>query len=726
MTRTTKNADAPASPPQRLGMSSWALLILVAVLPAAHAPGLSNFEALKEVLLVGGMGVALMMWGVGALRRARVFLAAAPLVIVGVIFALYALGATLWADQKLWGLWESLHFVALGVALLITAAPGGRALRYADLAGALAAGALGAGLVGLLDLAGVKIFRSLWEPVGPAGSFDAMEFGAVYFAVVLPVIWGGVLGARGGRRVFLTMSFLVSLFYFVLLSGWIWAGIFALVSIFSAFVVAALRRPQSLQVLLPAIAVSAMVGVLAGGTALVSGQLPAPGPATQLPRLILDTPPDAEQLARGDARPDDLLFAADRMESVRSLQAHAYLLTVGASLVAQKPLLGSGAGAWWPAQTEFPHHDHAFSAAEFEFYPAFRSPHNGVMRLLVEYGVVGLLIFLIGVFGVLAIALGALLRRDEGDEGDEGTNGARRGEASKWVVQHWAMLNAVMTGLVFMLFTPLLTLAPAALSWVVTLGVLARVSAEYSAFSGASRAWQPRAGALQASAWLAVLGGLAMLLPTALNAGATLYRGRAEYWMRSAEYTRAMDAYKAADRWYPAAGEVPLNIGLAAARIGRLEEVSQWVDLAVQRRPYDARALTLKGQLLLSQSEPEAALRFGNQAAAASPNSLAARNLLIAALLMQQRYADAVAQAETMIAREPPRQARVELEKLIAVLQSEFLNNPAQAKIHYQQAARFTQSDAQRLKLKQKIATMEASARAQRLGRETGRTEDAP
>lgn len=723
MTRSTKNADQRANHSQRLGVSSWGLVILVAALPAAHAPGLSNFEALKELLLIGGTGVALAMWGIGALRSARVRVAPAPAAILGVIFALYTLGATLWAAQKLWGLWESLHFVALGVALLITAAPSGRALRFGDLAAALGAGALGAAIFGLLDLAGLGVFRAIWDPVGPAGTFDAVEFGAAYFVVVLPIIWGGVLGARRARRVFLTISFLVSVFYFVLLSGWIWAGIFALVNIFSAVVVGALRRPQSLQVLVPAIALSAIVGVMAGGIAIGFGQPPAPGEATQLPRLTLANPPDAEHLTRGDSARDELLFAADRMESVRALQAHAYLLSVGASLIAQKPLLGSGAGAWWPAQTEFPHQDHAFGAAEFEFYPAFRSPHNGATGLLVEYGVVGFLLFFTWIFAILAVALGALMRRTEEDDG---AKGARQGVSTHWVVEHWAMLSAAMAGLVFMLFTPLLTLAPAALSWVVTLGVLARVSAEYNEFSGYSRAWQPRAGALRVGAWLATLGGLAMLVPTALNAGATYYRGHAEYWMRNAEYARAIDAYKTVEQWYPAAGEVPLNIGLAAARIGRLEEVPDWVDLAVQRRPYDVRALTLKGQLSLSQSDPVAALRFGNRAVAAYPNSLAARNLLIAALQTQQRYAEAVAQAEAMIAREPPAHARVELEQLIGLLQSDFLKNPAQAKIHYQQAAKFTESDAMRQKLEQMIVLMEASAREQRLGLETGLTEDAP
>src|SRR5690554_5216786 len=178
MTRSTKNADQRANHSQRLGVSSWGLVILVAALPAAHAPGLSNFEALKELLLVGGMGVALVMWGAGALRSARMRVAPALATILGVIFALYTLGATLWAAQKLWGLWESLHFVALAVAMLIIAAPSGRALRFLDLALALGAGALGAALCGVLDLAGVGLVTAIWDPAGPAGAFDAVEFGA--------------------------------------------------------------------------------------------------------------------------------------------------------------------------------------------------------------------------------------------------------------------------------------------------------------------------------------------------------------------------------------------------------------------------------------------------------------------------------------------------------------------------------------------------------------------
>jgi len=214
-----------------------------------------------------------------------------------------------------------------------------------------------------------------------------------------------------------------------------------------------------------------------------------------------------------------------------------------------------------------------------------------------------------------------------------------------------------MAGLVFMFFTPLLSLASAALSWVVALGVLARVSAEYNDFAGWSRIWRPRAGALRVGALLATVAGLAMLVPTALNAGATFYRGHADHLMQNAEYARAIEAYKTVERWYPAAGDVPLNIGLAAARIGRLEEVANWVDLAVQRRPHDVRALTLKGKYLISQRDPAGAVDLGNRAVAAFPNSLGARNLLIAALALQERYAEAAAMWERLVRLEPTQES---------------------------------------------------------------------
>lgn len=300
------------------------------------------------------------------------------------------------------------------------------------------------------------------------------------------------------------------------------------------------------------------------------------------------------------------------------------------------------------------------------------------------------------------------------------------------------MLTAALAGLVFMFFTPLLSLAPAALSWVLALGVLARVSAEYNDFSGWSSAGQVgsvedgtlkdgssrNTRALKIYAWLATLIGLGILIPTALNASATFYRGQGDRWMLSADYQRAIDAYLSAERWYPAGGDASLNIGLASAHLGRLEEASEWVERAAKMRPYDARALTLKGRLLLRDPDPSKAIGLGNQAVAASPNSFAARNLLIAALALQRRYDEAVEQAEAMIARDPPTYERAELETLIAEMQSDFLQSPAKAKIHYEEALKYTESAAMRERLAQRIEKMEAAIQAQRRRLDDGLDEE--
>lgn len=735
MNSSSKKGGAQASPDQEstpIGAPSWVLLILLAVLPAAFATGLSNFESLKELLLVGGMGVALVMWGISVLRRGRLKVAPGRVAILGVVFAFYTLGATLWASNRLWGVWESLHFVALAAAVLIIVAPIGRGLRFRDFALASGVGGLAAAICGLLDLAGVGLFTVVWNPAGPTGAFDAMEFGAAYFAVALPILWVGALRTRGKERIFMAISLILSSLYFALLGGWIWTAILAAVCVLSAFVVGAFRRPHSLRVIVPAVVLSALVGVLAGGVYLGFGPSPAPTEATQLPRLVRVDSLNAEQLAHRGARGYNLLFSADRTESVRGLQAHAYLASVGLELFSDNPLLGNGAGAWWPNQTQFLDSEHEYIVHEFERYPAFRSPHNGATKLLVEYGAVGFLLFVIWVFAIFAVALGGLMKHPRAAQDDRDDQAKTD---SGWVVEHWAMLSAALIGVVFMLFTPLLSLAPAALIWVVGLGVLARVSAEYSGFSGWSTAWHMSArndgsgqasGALKAGALLSVLIGLGVLVPTVLQAGASYHRGQADQWMRATEYERAIDAYESSQRWYPASGDVPLNISQANSRLGQLEASSDWVDRAVSMRPYDARALTLKGRLSLGKLDAAETIALGNRAVAAFPNSIAARKLLISALELQERYKEAVEQAEAMVARKPPTRQRSELEQLIGNLESDFLRNPSKAKKHYLEAIKYTGSSIKRKKLSKKIEKMDEAIKAQRRRLDGESTPDEP
>ncbi|TDP61774.1 tetratricopeptide repeat protein [Bradymonas sediminis] len=568
---------------EALGVPSWGVLILLATLPFAFDTGLRSFETLKELLLVAGMGVVLVSWGVAALRRGRFIVAPARVAILGAIFALYALVSIIWAEHRLWSLWEALHFVALAVALLITAAPSGRALGFGDIALASALGGLGAAVFGGLDLVGMGGFRPGWDPAGPTGAFDTPEFGAAYFVVILPIIWGGALCSRGVRRVFLALSFLISLAYFSLLAGWLWAGVLGGLGIVAAIFVGAFQRQQALRVLLPSVVLSALAGVFALVMTVALGAAPA------------------------------------------------------------------------------------------------SSGQSGVTQLFSEYGVAGFSLFALWVLAIFAVAISGLISRGQAYALNEGR--AEEG-ATYWLVEHWAMLSAGLAGVGFMLFTPLLSLAPAALSWVVILGVLARVSAKYNGFTGWSSARRAAApepgarasfGALRVFAGAAILVGLAILVPATLQTGASYYRGKGDRWLLSEGYHDAIDAYKSALRWYPVAGDIPFNIAQASAHIGDDREARAWVDRALKVRPDDIGALTLKGRLLLNDADISKAVGVGRRAVKAHPDNLEASNILLSALILEQRYEDAVAQAQKMLTHDLPPVENARLTSLLAELQKEVL-----------------------------------------------------
>jgi tetratricopeptide (TPR) repeat protein len=711
MSESNQDGAAEKSTPEApLGAPTWVLLILLAVAPAAFATGLSNFEALKELLLVGGMGLATVMWGIGTLRRRASTLTPGRVVVLMLLFAAYALAATLWADNRLLGLWESLHFVALAAAALIVSAPIGRPLRFKDLAAASGIGAAIAALFGILDLAGVGIFTVVWDPAGPTGPFDAMEFGVAYYVVVLPILLAAAIRFAGRARILFGLSTLLAAFHFALLSSWVWAAIFAGVCVLSAFIVGALRRPQSLKVIVSSVILAAIVGVFMAVAQFGLGLDTEPTDATSLPQVMESPRLDLARIERAEGQVQNMLFSADRTESVRDWEAHSYLLAVGGELFADKPVVGRGAGSWWPSQTSKPVAEHPYVLEMFEHYPAFRSPHNGLLKILVEYGLVGLMLFGLWLLAAFAVALGALV--GGGAPGEHGKGEPAQGAQANWVLEHWAMLSAALAGLAFMLFTPLLSLAPAALVWVLALAVLARVSAGFNDFRGWSRVWQasaPKDGEgrnralLKGGAAAAVVVGLGILVPTVLNTGAAFHRGRADQLMRATVYEEAIEAYKAAHSWYPAYGDAAINIGLASTQIGRLIEAEEWVHRAAEMRPHDVRAIVLKGRMLLRHPDTPMVVGLGNQAVAAFPNSVEARNLLISALDLQARYEEAAIQANELIKRGPPPAQIGELHKLVGDLYADFLGNPAKALRHYKAAIKFTQSREMQAKLQQKV-----------------------
>jgi tetratricopeptide (TPR) repeat protein len=688
-----------------LGIPSWIILALLALTPAVFATGFSNFELVKELLFTGGIGLALVIWGVESVRTRAVSMAAGRVTVLMLVFGLYALSATLWADNQLLGLWDALHFVALAAVVLLITSPVGRPLGFYDFSVATGLGAALAGLFGILDLVGVEIFTMVWDPAGATGAFDAMEFATAYYVVALPILLAATFRFTDKSRFFFGACFLLAGFHFALVSGWMWAGIFAGVCALTVLAVVAFQRTQSMLVLKP---VLVLLGVIAVFLAITHWGFDPPAQtseATSLPRLMPAQDFVAPERSAGVQNP---IFAADRTESVRGSLAHSYLITVGSDLFAEQPIVGHGAGSWWTLQTKMPSTDHPYVEAMFELYPAFHSPHNGVTKLLVEYGVVGLALFLLWLLATFAVTFGAL---------------GGRSERASWILEHWALLTAGLAGLVFMLFTPLLELAPAALTWVAALAVLTRFSAALNDFRGWSSVWagrvdKPVANPVHLGAGLAVLMGVGILVPTVLNVAAGYHRGQADQYMLRTLYEEAIPAYEAAGKWYPAYGDVAYNISLASSRLGRLGEAEEVVELAAELRPYDTRVLVLLGRTRLGDHDESKAVRIARRAVAAYPNSIRARELLIAALDIQRSYEEAIEQAEEFIERDPPRHHRASLHMIVADLYTDMLKRYSDAVRHYEIALNLIDTPQQRDKLKEKIQQLKKTIESQRRMRE--------
>ncbi len=698
MTETSRESSTDESSGEiALAVPSWILLLLLALIPPVFANGFSNFEAIKEILLVGGAGAALLVWGILAIRARAASMVAGRVTVLALVFGAYSLGASLWADIPLLGLWESLHFAALAVVMLIVTAPIGRPLRFFDFAIACGVGAGLAGAMGLLDLAGLGVFTVVWDPPGATGAFDGMEFATAYYVVVLPLLLAAIFRFTKKWAIFFAVCFALAGFHFALMAGWWMAGAFAAVCAVSSLIFVGFQRALAQRVLIP---VMILLGVVAVFLAVGQWGLAPPAPtsdATSLPYLQRTAESARANSSAGGVR--DPVFAPYRVETVNSTSAHSYLFEVSTDLFAERPIVGHGAGSWWPLQTSAVNIDHPYVAGLFDHYPAFRTPHNGVSKILVEYGAVGLALFALWLAAVFSVAISALAGRTEHEE---------------WIREHWALLTASLAGLVFLFFTPLVELAPAALVWVASLAMLLRMSATLNGFRGWSGRWSAGTtkeggalGTVSASAAVAIVVAAAMVAVSVLVFMAEFHRGRADHMMLRTAYTRALSSYEKAHAWYPAFGEIPLNISVIASRTGQFDEYESFVDRAVEMRPYDTRALTVRGRMQLGMANRAPAVDYGQRAVEAFPNSLKARQLLIAGLDLEAKYQEAVDEAVELLERQPPPSYRAKLHMIAGDLYFDMLRQVAQAKRHYEQAIKYIEAPQQRIRIKEKVQKLE-------------------
>lgn len=625
---------------ESLSISTLLVLALTAVVPIGVATGFSNFERPRQFVLAAMAAVALASWGIGLVRRKRSMMASPGTVALGAGFAVMIVASLMWSGVSEFGALSVIGWIGLGVVFLVLVAPVGRRASFLDWATAAAAGAIGAGALGMYELFGGEGLVVVWEPVGIAGGFDSIQFAAAYYAVVIPVLVGATAVSSGIRRGFLALALLLSILHFGLIID---APTFGVVAA-SMFVVAIGTRPWKVAGEQQArdSKLAAALGVIAMGTlvaGIVAFELPDESTAAvDLPRLDST----GSFVDDADERGNYWYFAADRTASPVDFDYHSYLDSVTRGLWQNEPLLGYGAGGWWLMQTDVvDDSDDEFRTA-FNRYPAFRSPHSDYRRILVEQGGLGLALFLLWLAG-LGCAAVAGWRRNDGDDG--------RGRLIAW-----ALGSSVLCGMVAMSFVPLLELVSSGVVWVGAAAMMVGHAARH----GGEGQWLETVEFGDA-AWfrwsvaaLTVVTAAAMLIPSTQHARSALDRGWADHNMLRADYEAAIDLYEQAHERYPAHAEVLYNIALGHHLLGDTPAGENAIHDAVEMRPYDSRILTHAAGVEIRERRIRPALEYAREAVRTGPSHVRAYDVYVAALQWRQRNRDAATVLKTFLERDPP------------------------------------------------------------------------
>lgn len=693
MSTKSEGSERDATTPMHL--PSWIVLVLTAAVPVLFATGFSAFETVKDALLVGGTGLALVVWAVNLLRTERVGLVAGRVTVLAVGVGLYVLLAVSWAPIPLAGAVDALHIAALMALVTIISAPTGRPIRFEDLAMAVGAGAAITGVFGLADWAGLGVFTRIWDPPGATGAFDSMEFASAYYGVALPIIMGAILRLDGWKRIASGGFLLVAGFHFGMMASWSFVGLLAVACLIAAVLILGFEGTETITVLAPGAVLVGLVVLLKLLAFQVAGFPSEPSDATAAPYLMADSSVTERQIQ--DQQPRNPVFSIGRTESVRSMEMRGYLVEGAFDLFQDRPSIGLGPSGWWHNQTKYPNAEHPAVQGVFANYPAYRTPHNGWARFLVEYGAIGFALLALWLLGVAAIAIGAF---------------GRTGADPRAISEQWGLVGSAVAGVGFITLTPLLMLASASVVWAVALGMLTRRSAAINEYTGSSQRWEWQPASAGAGSKLVVVGlplllGLAMVVVTTLNTASALHRGYGDHLMLRTYFERAIEQYEKADAWYPAHGDVPYNIAVATSRLGGMGKAADHIDRAVQMRPFDARVLDLKARLLLGQGNVSEAIRVAKKAVNAAPNYIDARKTLASAFQSMGQFEPSATQLVKIIERDPPESALQTLHFQLAELYTNGLGDFAEARDHYEAALELAGTKAEKERINNKMQALE-------------------
>lgn len=644
-------SESAKTPTTHALSTSW-VLCLLAVLPAVFATGFTSYQGLRHTLFAITIGIALLLWGIDIIRHKRVIVRAmrASLLLFG--FGAVCAASIAWSAVPLYGLSSSLLWVAIvGLGWLILAAPEDASIEPKHILTASSVGTLLAGVFGILDKVGVGFLTVVWNSPGATGTFDTMAFGASYYTVALPLALGAMLVNKGAFRILAAAALLVGGLHF----GWCGdamafgsAGAAALVTL--GIYMARGNASAGAKKLFVAGIVVASIGALIGGLTADNAAVVTPEDAASLPLVdsVEKSFTDKTKFSRTIRNPR---FAYQRYESIDDPQARDYLKEITTTLFDEKPIVGHGAGGWWLKQTPVLPQAHPYAMRSFDRYPAFRSPHNSYAKVLVEFGLVGLV--LIAGWILAAMLIGAQGLRIETDKDDDGVAAA---EARSLIIA--ACWMAALGGLFAMWWGVVLESAEAAALWIVALTMMVRLASEArDEPSGWMTPWrvEQNKGVQSLVAALSIAVGLAVCIPGSLGVVSDYFRSAGDQFMLRNRFDKARTAYLRSHSIYPAHGEVLLNVALASLRMGRVTDAEKDFDAAISLRPNDARIHAIKGRMLLTRRRFKDSINAAQNSVRLYPQYIEGYKVLATAYSLSHEPKKAIKVFERVLKLNPPK-----------------------------------------------------------------------
>lgn len=679
----------------KLSLSTLLVLAMTAVVPLSVATGFSNFERPRQLVLVVLAAAALIAWAVGLVRGRKVSVSSPGTVALGGAFVTTVVASLGWSGLLEFGALSVVVWVSLAAVFLILVAPVGRAPKFLDWVTAVGAGTIGTGGMGLYELFGGQGLVPVWEPAGVAGGFDSMAFATAYYMVAVVLLIGAVALSRGARRWFVAAALLVGSLHLGLVIEPVALGVLlaAMVVVAAGMWLAGAIEWSTTTARVAGL--SALVAAVVVGGWMMFDRPDNPRAADDLPRLSSSSDFDDEIAQR--PRSSWWYFAADRMESYPDHRFRSYLNNVTRGLWEQQPVIGHGAGGWWLSQTDVVDVSDPEIDAMFERYPAFKSPHSDYSRIAVEQGALGLLLFVLWMLGVVTAIAGGV-RRIDAEDGDEDG------------VVMWSLATAFVVGAAAMAFVPFLELASSAVVWVGAAALAVATAAQRQGTDGWLTVVTPAEGkplVRYAVAALAVVVAVAMVVPAALNAKASLERGWADHLMLRANHVEAISLYESAHETYPAHADVLYNIAVAHRMLGEPKQGREAVEQAIDMRPYDARFHVYLGELEMKEDRGRLAVEHGVEAVRTGPRYLKAYQLYTAALQRRAQFTRTVEVFEELLEMELPSRDRQVFQLQLAALHGTYLDDPETSLEYYKKARDVMSAGQERARVDDRIEELE-------------------